>query len=355
MRTDLFDYTLPPELIAQHPAEQRGTSRMLVLDRNRDELLHKTVADLPEILSPGDLLVGNDTRVIPARLFGRKQETGGKVEFLLLEEVNPGVWDCLMRCSRRPAVGSRILLGPEAVEPDEGVAEVLEDGEKGRARIKIVTRKPLLSFLEEHGHTPLPPYISRDWKNVPENLRQEDRDRYQTVYARRPGAVAAPTAGLHFTRDIFEQLEKKGVDRVFVTLHVGIGTFRPVKVDEVDAHRMDEERYEISSESADAVRRTREAGGRVVAIGSTSVRTLETVAAEKGGIQPASGRTDLFIHPPYTFRAVDAIITNFHLPKSTLLMMMSAFAGRERMLAAYEEAVREEYRFYSYGDCMLIL
>jgi S-adenosylmethionine:tRNA ribosyltransferase-isomerase len=218
-----------------------------------------------------------------------------------------------------------------------------------------VTRKPLLSFLEEHGHTPLPPYIARDWKDAPDDLRREDRLRYQTVYARRPGAVAAPTAGLHFTHELFERLEKKGIHRVFVTLHVGIGTFRPVTVDDVDTHRMDEERYEISTEAAKAIANTREMGGKVVAIGSTSVRTLETVAAQEGEIKAASGRTDLFIRPPYTFRAVDAIITNFHLPKSTLLMMMSAFAGRERMLAAYEEAVREEYRFYSYGDCMLIL
>ena len=348
MKTADFDYNLPPELIAQHPAPERDQARMMVVSRQTGRTEHRHFYDIPEYLQPGDLLVVNDTKVIPARIFGRKKVSGGKVEVLLLEELKPGVWDVLLRSRNRPKPGSSILLGDGRAE-----ALLLEDGEMGRARIRITTKEPWEKVLEEIGVPPLPPYISRKTP-VPGQL-EEDRSRYQTLFARNPGAVAAPTAGLHFTPAVFQSLEKKGIRRATVTLHVGIGTFRPVETETVEAHTMDEERFVVSKETADAVNGTRAAGGRVVAVCSTSFRTLESVADENGVVRPAQGRSGLFIVPPYRFKVVDAMLTNFHLPKSTLLMMVSALAGRELILRAYEEAVREQYRFYSYGDCMLIV
>jgi S-adenosylmethionine:tRNA ribosyltransferase-isomerase len=345
MKTADFDYHLPPELIAQHPAEKRDQSRMLVLHRADGQLEHRRFSDLPEYLRAGDLLVANDTRVIPARVFGQKEATGGKVELLLLEEVAKDTWDVLLHSSRRPKIDSHILFGSTGAK-----ATLLEDGEKGRARIRIESPRPWLDVVTEIGIPPLPPYIKR-----PQAGEKPDIERYQTIYAERPGAVAAPTAGLHFTPEVFQSLEKRGVKRSNVTLHVGLGTFRPVDAENLEDHRMEPERYTISEETARLIRETRAAGGRIVAVGSTTVRTLETAAAEHGEVVACTGRSSLFIHPPYSFKVVDVMLTNFHLPKSTLIMMISALASRELVLRAYEEAVREKYRFYSYGDCMLIV
>lgn len=349
MKTSDFSYDLPPELIAQEPARERPASRMLVLDRAGETLEHRSFRDLPAFLGAGDLLVLNDTRVLPARLLGRKEGTGGKVELLLLEETEPDRWDVLLRTSRRPPVGSRIELAA-----GRAVAVLLDDsGDRGRATIRVESKEPFLDLLEEAGEPPLPPYIRRSEAEAA--TRRADRERYQTVYARVPGAVAAPTAGLHFTGDLLDQLRAGGVEVGALTLHVGLGTFRPVTADTVENHLMEEERYHVPEDLADRVRAVRARKGRIVAVGSTSVRTLETAAAPDGTVIPGRGRSGLFIHPPFTFRVIDAMLTNFHLPCSTLLMMISAFAGRERVLAAYREAVAKQYRFYSYGDCMLIL
>lgn len=340
-RTSDFGYQLPESAIAQRPVE-RGQSRLLVLDAEGDER-HRSVADLPELLRSGDLLVVNDTRVIPARLFGRRQ-SGGRIEILLLEKCGAKVWDALVKPARRVRPGTVLIF-----EGELG-ARVVHAFEEGRRRLEFATE--VEAHLERWGHVPLPPYIRR-----PDETG--DRGTYQTVFARQPGAVAAPTAGLHFTPDLLSALEARGVERVAVTLHVGLGTFRPVAVDRVDQHRMESERYEISEPSAEAVRRTRAAGGRVVAVGTTVVRTLESAAAGDGEIAAGSGRTELFITPGFRFRAVDALLTNFHLPRSTLLMLVSALAGpggvgRDRVIAAYREAVDRGYRFYSYGDAMLL-
>ena len=350
MKAADFDYELPAELIAQEPAARRDGSRMMVLNRAEGTIEHRLFTDLPGYLRANDLLVANDTRVIPARLFGRKAKegTGGRVEFLLLEEAGPGVWDALMRCRRRPKVGERV-----AIEGDLAVATVLEDGELGRVKIRVESEIPWLEVLDRVGQTPLPPYIQR--KDAPEERREIDKVRYQTVFAREPGAVAAPTAGLHFTPEVLERLAQKGVGKATVTLHVGIGTFRPVAVEDVEAHKMDFERWQVPEDAARRVAEAKAARGRVVAVGTTSVRTLESAAARPESFGAGQGRTDLFIYPPYAFKVVDAMVTNFHLPKSTLIMMISAFAGREFVLEAYREAIRERYRFYSYGDCMLIM
>ena len=350
MKASDFDYGLPPELIAQEPAERRDGARMMVLNRAARTVEHRRFVDLPDYLRANDLLVVNDTRVIPARVFGRKAKagTGGKVEFLLLEETAPGIWDALMRSRRRPKVGEQVVL-----DEDLAVATVLEDGELGRVKVRVESQMPWLEVLERIGQTPLPPYIQR--KEASPARRAADKVRYQTVFARDPGAVAAPTAGLHFTPEVLDRLAAHGVDQAAVTLHVGIGTFRPVAVENVEDHKMDFERWQIPEETARKIAAARSAGGRVVAVGTTSVRTLESAAARPEGFGAEQGRTDLFIHPPYAFRMVDAMVTNFHLPKSTLIMMIGAFAGREFVLDAYREAIRERYRFYSYGDCMLIL
>lgn len=346
MKTADFDFELPLELIAQHPAQRREQSRMLVVRRREGTLEHRHFYDLPQYLNKGDLLVVNNTRVIPARVFGRKPVTGGKVEILLLEEVRPGTWDVLLHASRRPKVGTLLTLGE-----GQAVAVLLSDGEKGRATIRIECSRPWLEVLEEIGEPPLPPYIKRSEVRD----QKSDKERYQTVYAKYAGAVAAPTAGLHFTDEIFQTLEKNGVGKAEVTLHVGLGTFRPVDAENVEDHRMEPERFAVSADTARRIEETKKSGGRVVAVGSTSVRTLETVAAEHGRVVACAGRSSLFIHPPFQFRVVDAMLTNFHLPKSTLIMMICALAGRELILHAYQEAVKEKYRFYSYGDCMLIL
>ncbi|HEY4574657.1 MAG TPA: tRNA preQ1(34) S-adenosylmethionine ribosyltransferase-isomerase QueA [Thermoanaerobaculia bacterium] len=343
MLTSDFDYDLPASSIAQEPAP-RGESRLLVLDRTGPER-HARVRDLPRLLRPGDLLILNDTRVIPARLYGRSAG-GGKMEILLVEPLGEREWDALVKPGRRARPGARFEIG-------EGlVAEVIDKREDGRYRLRF--SEPVEPHLERLGHIPLPPYIHRP--DTP-----EDRERYQTVYARRPGAVAAPTAGLHFTEALLREIEAAGIEIARVTLHVGIGTFKPVSAERIEEHRMERERYEIGEETAEAIRRARAAGRRIVAVGTTVVRTLEGAALAGGGEVPAgSGSTDLFIYPDSPdspgcpFQVVDALLTNFHLPRSTLLMLVSAFAGRERVLAAYAEAVREGYRFYSYGDAMLL-
>ena len=350
MKVSDFDFELPPERIAQEPAARRDASRLMVLDRVARTIVHRTFADLPEYLRASDLLVANDTRVIPARVFGRKARagTGGKVEFLLLEETAPGVWDALMRSRRRPKTGEQVIL-----DGDLAVATVLAEGELGRVQVRLDSQLPWLELLDRIGQTPLPPYIQR--KAASPAQQAADRERYQTVFAREPGAVAAPTAGLHFTPEVLARLAAQGVDRATVTLHVGIGTFRPVSVENVADHRMDFERWWIPDATARKVAAAKAAGGRVVAVGTTSVRTLESAAARPEGFGAGQGRTDLFIHPPYEFKVVDALVTNFHLPKSTLIMMISAFAGRDFVQEAYQAAIREGYRFYSYGDGMLIL
>jgi S-adenosylmethionine:tRNA ribosyltransferase-isomerase len=334
--TSDFDYDLPPASIAQEPAP-RGESRLLVLDRSGPER-HARVRDLPRLLRSGDLLVLNDTRVIPARLYGRSAG-GGRMEILLVERVAESEWDALVKPGRRARPGARFEIG-------EGLtAEVTDKREDGRHRLRF--SEPVEPHLERLGHIPLPPYIHRP--DTP-----EDRERYQTVYARRPGAVAAPTAGLHFTAELLREIEGAGVEIARVTLHVGIGTFKPVSAERIAAHRMERERYEIGEETAATLRRARQAGRRIVAVGTTVVRTLEGAALAGGGeVRAGDGATDLFITPGFRFQVVDALLTNFHLPRSTLLMLVSAFAGRERVLAAYAEAVREGYRFYSYGDAML--
>lgn len=347
MKTSDFDYRLPPELIAQHPLADRTAARMMVLDRARQTLTHSHVRDLPGLLRPGDLLVVNDTRVIPARLLGVKAGTGGKVELLLLEDLGAGRWEALCGASRRPRPGARLIMAGGRI-----TATVASWEPDGRVTVDLASDRPLLEVLNDAGLTPLPPYIRRDYSG---GDRPEDRRDYQTVYAREPGAVAAPTAGLHLTDALLAELAARGIHRVTVTLHVGLGTFRPVDAEDVDDHRMESERYVVPEATADAIAATRASGGRVVAVGSTVVRTLESVAARHGAVRAASGRTDLFIRGDYPFKAVDAMLTNFHLPRSTLLMMVSSLAGREFVRRAYEEAVARQYRFYSFGDCMLIL
>ena len=336
MLTSDFEYDLPASSIAQEPLP-RGESRLLVLDRSGPER-HARVRDLPRLLRPGDLLVLNDTRVIPARLFGRRAG-GGRMELLLVERVSEDEWDALVKPGKRAKPGTEIELASSLT------AEVIDKGEDGRFRLRF--SEPIEPHLERLGHVPLPPYIHRP--DTP-----EDRERYQTIYARSPGAIAAPTAGLHFTAELLREIEGAGIGIARITLHVGIGTFKPVTAERIADHRMDRERYEISEEAAALIHRTRESGARVVAVGTTVVRTLESAALAGGEVRAGGGATELFITPGFRFQVVDALLTNFHLPRSTLLMLVSAFAGRERILAAYAEAIREGYRFYSYGDAMLM-
>jgi S-adenosylmethionine:tRNA ribosyltransferase-isomerase len=336
-----FDFDLPPESIAQQPAP-RGASRLLVLDAEGPER-HRQVRDLPRLLRPGDLLVLNDTRVIPARLWGRRAGGGeGKIELLLTEKIGERDWDALVKPGRRARPGTVIALDTEGTGL---TAEVIEKDPSGRHRLRF--SEPVEPHLDRLGHVPLPPYIQRPDEEA-------DRERYQTVYARSPGAIAAPTAGLHFSEDLLRDIAAAGVETATVTLHVGLGTFKPVTAEKIEEHRMERERWELPQETAEAIRRTRERGGRVVAVGTTVVRTLESAALSGEDLQGGSGATELFITPGFRFQVVDALLTNFHLPRSTLLMLVSAFAGKERVLAAYAQAIREGYRFYSYGDAMLV-
>jgi len=348
MQTADFDYDLPEALIAQEPSAERTDARMLVVHRASGLLEHRRITDVGDYLAAGDVLVVNNTRVIRARIYGHKAGSGGAVELLLLEPTQAGCWLALCRASRQPRAGARLVLADGRIH-----AEVLRQGEAGRIEIRLDCRQPLFEILEQAGEVPLPPYIRR--KRGACLHVGTDADRYQTVYATQPGAVAAPTAGLHFTPALLAQLERQGIRKVEITLHVGIGTFRPVSVDDVRQHKMDEERYEITPAAAEILVSARAAGGRILAVGSTSVRTLETVIQREGVLKAGTGRSNLFIYPPYTCKTVDFMLTNFHLPRSTLIMMVSALAGRDLIMQAYAEAVRERYRFYSYGDCMLIL
>lgn len=346
MKRSDFSYQLPPALIAQHPLPQRSASRLLRLDGEDGAVSHHQFSDLPNFLRPGDLLVFNNTRVIPARLWGRKS-TGGRLEILVERLTSEYTAVAHVRCSKSPKPGSIIELCAS------------EDEEPGHHRLAVTGREdalfclsseggpPLAEILQDIGHMPLPPYIER--ADDP-----DDRERYQTVFAEREGAVAAPTAGLHFTREMLQVLDDLGIHRATVTLHVGAGTFQPVRADDVEDHVMHAEYVEVDEDVCEAVRQTRESGGRVVAVGTTAVRSLESACLAGSGIQPFYGDTDIFIYPGYRFRVVDAMITNFHLPESTLLMLVSAFAGREAIMAAYQQAIDARYRFFSYGDAMFI-
>ena len=337
-----FTYYLPQELIARHPSVKRDGSRLMVLDRSSGSISEDTFSNIPMYLRPGDLLVMNDTRVIPARLFGRKP-TGGMVEVFLLRRVTgeEELWECLCKSSKKIREGQKILLesGMIAVVRSRDVLE--------KWLIEFTGNEPFYTWLEREGHMPLPPYLQRDECN-------EDRERYQTVVAREPGAVAAPTAGLHFTRELLNRLASNGIETVFLTLHTGLGTFQPVRVERVVEHTIHSERFDIPPLTAEAVNRTKASGGRVIAVGTTTARTLEYSAQQSGCVATGSGEADIYIYPGYEFKVVDALITNFHLPESTLLMLVSAFAGREFVLGAYREAVSRGFRFYSYGDAMFI-
>jgi S-adenosylmethionine:tRNA ribosyltransferase-isomerase len=344
MNINDFDYELPEQLIAQTPLPNRTESRLMTLDKSTGAVGHHAFRDLKHFLKAGDLLVLNDTRVIPARLFGIKEGTGAKVEVLLLRELGGDRWEVLAKPAKRLPAGTVIHFGEEGMEPLMS-ASVEEEREMGGRILHFRYRGIFNEILDRLGRVPLPPYIRE---------QLEDKERYQTVYARHEGSAAAPTAGLHFTKEYLRELEEQGVEQAFITLHVGLGTFRPVAVEKIEEHHMHSEYYRISAESAGKIRAARERGGRIVAVGTTSARTLETAGQHGGRIEASDGWTDIFIYPGYTFRVVDALLTNFHLPKSTLLMMISAFAGRERVLAAYREAVQEKYRFFSFGDAMFI-
>jgi S-adenosylmethionine:tRNA ribosyltransferase-isomerase len=337
MKRSDFHYELPPELIAQVPLRQRSDSRLLCYDRHSKNLHDRRFSDLPGLLEPGDLLVFNNTRVIPARLFGTKA-SGGKVE-ILVERLLSGM-ECLaqVRASKSPKPGGTLVL-------EDGSRLSVLGREEGFFHLRAVDGE-LMEILQRQGHMPLPPYITREDTDY-------DRRRYQTVFAETPGAVAAPTAGLHFDEALLERLKNAGIESTTVTLHVGAGTFQPVRVDNIEDHQMHAEWLEVSQQACEDIAAARERGGRVIAVGTTAVRSLET-AAQGGSLQPFCGDSRIFIYPPYRFRAVDAMITNFHLPESTLLMLVSAFAGREQMLAAYRHAVKQSYRFFSYGDAMLL-
>ena len=340
MKTHDFWYDLPEELIAQTPLQQRDSSRLLSLDRNSGEIRHRHFYDIIEDLRPGDCLVMNDSRVLPARLLGHRP-TGGAVEILLLRDLGTKQWECLCKPGRKMQVGSRVIFGN-----GELAAEVIEVKEDGNRIVRFEYDGIFLEVLERLGKMPLPPYIKEELS---------DQERYQTVYSRAVGSAAAPTAGLHFTQELLEKIRQKGVQTAFVTLHVGLGTFRPVKAEEITEHHMHSEFYIVDEEEAKKINDTKKEGGRVICVGTTSCRTLESVATFKGEICESEGWTDIFIYPPYKFKAIDKLITNFHLPESTLLMLVSAFAGKENIMAAYEEAVKERYRFFSFGDAMILI
>ena len=360
MKARQFWYPLPERLIAQHPAERRGTERMMVLHRDTGVIEHRHIADIVEYLTPNDLLVVNDTKVFPARLIGTWADTPGEVEVLMVaaapeaETVRELVWNVMIGSGRKCREGQVAVFGPHR----ELKARLLASLEGlGMWKVVFECERPLMDLLDEFGHTPVPPYVHREGTREEE---MEDRERYQTIYAKHVGSVAAPTAGLHFTEEIFAALERKGVKRCAVTLHVGPGTFRPVKTEEIEDHHMDFEAFTVPPETAEAINACKARGGRVVCVGSTTVRTLETVANRERTVDDplvaaGSGASNIFIYPPYRFKVCDAMLTNFHLPQSTLLMMVSALAGRERILCAYAFAVKKEYQFFSYGDCMLII
>ena len=340
MKTSDFNFDLPEELIAQTPLEKRDNSRLLVLDKATGETAHMHFYDLPKLLHPGDCLVLNDSRVLPARLLGHREPGGGAVEVLLLIDRGEKTWECLVRPGRKVRTGARLSFGDGALTAE--VTQVLENGNR---LIKFHYEGIFLETLEKLGKMPLPPYIKAELN---------DPERYQTVYSREVGSAAAPTAGLHFTKELLEEIQTMGVRLAYVTLHVGLGTFRPVKEDEITDHEMHSEYCMISQETADIINETRKNGGRVICVGTTSCRTIESWAAEDGTLKESAGWTNIFIYPGYKFKALDCLITNFHLPESTLVMLVSALAGREHILSAYQEAIEQKYRFFSFGDAMFI-
>ena len=341
MKTSDFYYDLPESLIAQTPIEPRDSSRMLVLDRKSGEIEHKHFYDIIDYLNENDCLIVNDSRVLPARIFGRKKETGGQVEFLLLKQIENNKWETLVKPGKKARENAQFIFGENDMECT--VTEVLEDGNRV---VEFRCEENFFAVLDKLGQMPLPPYITEKLK---------DKERYQTVYSNETGSAAAPTAGLHFTKELMKKIEDKGIKIGKVTLHVGLGTFRPVKVDDVTKHKMHSEHYEVPKETAQLIKETKEKGGRVIAVGTTSCRTLESVALKYGSVVPCDGWTDIFIYPPYDFKVLDGLVTNFHLPESTLIMLVSAFAGYDNVMNAYKTAVDENYRFFSFGDAMLIV
>lgn len=340
MKTDDFDYYLPEELIAQTPLKKRDSSRMLVLDKQNGNIFHKTFSDIIDYLNPGDTLVLNDTKVIPARIIGVKEETGAVIELLLLKNIDDNNWECLTRPAKRVKVGTVISFGDGMLK-----ATCSSVGEEGIRVFSLSYEGILYEILDKLGTMPLPPYIHE---------KLEDQSRYQTVYAKNIGSAAAPTAGLHFTKELLNDIKNKNVNIAYLTLHVGLGTFRPVNVEDVTKHKMHTEYYSISKETCDIINKTKESGNKIVVVGTTSVRVLETVMNRFGELKECSGATDIFIYPGYKFKIVDNLITNFHLPKSTLVMLVSALAGKDNIMKAYHEAVLNKYRFFSFGDAMFI-
>lgn len=341
LKTSDYDFELPQELIAQDPLADRSSSRLLVLDKQTGEREHHFFKDIIQYLHEGDCLVLNNTKVIPARLYGTKEDTGAVIEVLLLKRHENDVWETLVKPGKKAKPGTRLVFGDGALR-----AEVLDIVEEGNRLIRFAYDGIWEEILDSLGEMPLPPYITH---------KLQDKSRYQTVYAKYEGSAAAPTAGLHFTPQLLSQIEEKGISLAYVTLHVGLGTFRPVKVDNVTEHHMHSEYYQVTKEAAELINQTKQRGGRIICVGTTSCRTIESAADENGIVKSGCGNTDIFIYPGYRFKVLDCLITNFHLPQSTLLMLVSALAGRETVLAAYEEAVKERYRFFSFGDAMLIV
>lgn len=339
MNIEQFDFELPEELIAQTPLEKRDTSKLLVLDKKTGEIEHKHFTDIIDYLESGDTLVLNDTKVIPARLYGVKEETKALIEILLLKEVKKDTWECLVKPAKRIHVGEIVKFS------DKLSAQCTEVKDEGIRVFKLIYRGILYEILDELGEMPLPPYIHEKLK---------DKDRYQTVYAKNIGSAAAPTAGLHFTLDLLNKIKEKNVNVVYITLHVGLGTFRPINVENINDHKMHSEFYMMSKETAEVLKQTRKNNKKIISVGTTSTRTLETIMNLYGEFKECSGWTDIFIYPGYKFKAIDNLITNFHLPKSTLVMLVSALAGRENIMKAYKEAIKREYRFFSFGDSMFI-
>lgn len=340
LRKSDFYFDLPEELIAQDPLEDRSSSRLLKLNKNTGEVSHHVFKDIVDYLKPGDCLVLNNTKVIPARLLGEREGTGAHVEVLLLKRREADVWETLVKPGKKCKPGTRLVFGDGLLH-----AEVLETVEEGNRLIRFEYEGIFEEVLDKLGEMPLPPYITH---------KLQDKSRYQTVYAKYEGSAAAPTAGLHFTQDLLAKIQEKGINIAYVTLHVGLGTFRPVKEENVLEHHMHSEAYQVTEETAELINRTKEQGGRVICVGTTSCRTVESAADENGRIVPGCGDTEIFIYPGYRFKILDALITNFHLPESTLVMLVSALASREKVLAAYEEAIRERYRFFSFGDAMYV-
>ena len=340
MKVSDFDYELPEELIAQTPIEKRDESRLMVLDREKQTIEHRKFKNIIEYLKPGDVLVRNNTKVIPARIYGKK-ETGANVEFLLLHNIEGDIWECIVRPGNKLHIGTKVIFGDGLLK-----AEILDIMEGGTRKVKFYYNGIFNEILDKIGFMPLPPYIHEELK---------EKDRYQTVYAKYEGSAAAPTAGLHFTEELFEDLRKKGIEVANVTLHVGIGTFRPVKEETVEEHKMHTEHFYIKKEDVEKINNAKKEGRRVIAVGTTSCRVLESIADENGFVKETEEDTGIFIYPGYKFKCIDGLITNFHLPQSTLLMLVSALAGKEYIMKAYKEAVKEKYRFFSFGDAMLII